>query len=289
MNDFHRALPIVAFLVVASLPGFALDVGLSIHSGNIDFASNRASTTTTYSTGPLTFGVDATIGQQINDSTNAQVQFTMDPVLGNIVYGSLTYSTPYFVVAGGPLFGVFNSATSLIDSGLRAQITARLPGIAFVTLDSGSTFGTQLTRPGDYAENMSDIALGFYIRNAICSFHISQKGYTLKDSSGSVDTSLREYSVQTNIFQKNVPYYLLLKVGYQLQGKYFAYSTPITQTLGSIVVAARLDLTLTTVVTMNLGIESSLYTFGLDALTGTSIANTFLFRAFTGVVIHPFQ
>ena len=289
MNDFHRALPVLAFLVAASFPGFGLDVGLSLHAGNIDFAANRASTDTTYTNGPLTFGVDASIGQQINDATSARVQFTMDPVLGNLVYGSLTYSTPYFVVTGGPLFGVFNSATSLLESGLRAQITARIPGIASISLDSGSTFGTQLTRPGDYAENMSDISIGFYIRNVICSVHVSQKGYTVKDSSGSVDTTLREYSVQTDIFQKNVPYNLMLKAGYQLQGKYFAYSTPVTQTLASIVVGARLDLELSNLLTMNLGIETSLYTFGLDALTGTSIDNTFLFRAFTGVVMHPFR
>lgn len=265
---------------------YALDAGLSFHMGNFDFAANRASTDTGFTGSNYSWGIDGSLTQPVGDALTASISYTMDPVLRNLISAGIRYNGTYFSISGGPLFGILNTGGTLLHTGLRATITAQIPGIVFLTLDSGSTIGGQLVKVGDYSENLSEVIAGVYVKNAICSLHIADKGFVEKTALGNVETTLREYSFQTDAFQKNVPYTAKLKFGYQIQSRYYDYSTPITQTLGSLVLAAHTGIRLNELLSLNAGLEANIYTFGLDSLAGLSINNLFLFRATTGVSFH---
>ncbi|HUX13727.1 MAG TPA: hypothetical protein VMW87_11915 [Spirochaetia bacterium] len=271
------------FLALGALPLHALETDLLFHLGNMDFAQSRSSTDAGFPGTLSAWGIDAAVSQKVGESVTATAAFTMDPVLRNTLAAKLRYNSTYFAIEGGPFFGVLNSGGTLLKTGLRASLTAQLPGVVFMTFDSGSTIGATLVQTGDYSEELSEIVAGFYVYNAICSLHLKQTAFTQKDNNGILKDSFREYSFQTDVFQKNVPYNVLLKFGYQLQSKYFDYTVPVTHTLASLVLAARVTVRMNNTMSLVTGFESNIYAFGLDALSGVTVSDKFLFRAQAGV------
>ncbi|WP_455383081.1 hypothetical protein [Salinispira pacifica] len=272
-----------ALLLAAALPLQALETDLLFHMGNLDFAGNRSAGDTTIPGTVSSWGIDASVSQKIDDSITAQAGFTMDPVLRNTLSANLSYNSSYFAIEGGPFFGVFNTPGSLLKTGLRASLTAQIPGTIFLTFESGSTLGASLVQTGDYSEEMSEIIGGFYVFDAICSLHLLQNTFSEKDAKGLVKSSFREYSFQADVFQKNVPYNVLLKFAYQLQSKFFDYAPSSTQTLGSLVLGTRITVRVSPLLSIVTGLETNLYTFGIDYLSGLTASDTFLFRAQAGV------
>jgi hypothetical protein len=286
MRWIHKALVAVPFALLSALPAQGLQTDLLFNLGNFDFARDRSSTATGMPATLSSWGIDASISQKIDDSVKATASFTMDPVLHNVLAAQLRYDSTYFAIEGGPFFGMFNTSGSLLKTGLRAGLTAQLPGAVFITFDSGSTLGAPLVEQGDYTEEMSEIIGGFYVYNAICSLHLKQNTFSQKDAKGLVKDTFREYSFQADVFQKNVPYNVLLKFAYQLQSRYFDYSTPSTQTLGSLVLGTRVTVRLDNLISIVTGIEANLYSFGLDDLSGLTVSDKFLFRAQAGVKLN---
>ncbi len=274
------------FLAISTLPLHALETDLLFHLGNLDFAQSRSSTDTSFPGTLSAWGIDASVSQKVDDSVTATAAFTMDPVLRNTLAATLRYNANYFAIEGGPFFGVLNTAGTLLKTGLRASLTAQLPGVVFITFDSGSTIGATLVQNGDYSEEMSEIVAGFYVYNAICSLHLKQSAFSQKDANGILRDSFREYSFQTDVFRKNVPYNVLLKFGYQLQSKYFDYVVPATHTLASLVLAARVTVRMSNLLSLVTGFEGNIYTFGLDSLSGVTVSDKLLFRAQAGIKLN---
>jgi len=136
---------------------------------------------------------------------------------------------------------------------------------------------------GDYLQQRDTISLGFWVLNAICTLSLDTRKFEQKTDVDTVVDSLTVYSFATDIFQKNVPYRLIVKFSYQSLAREFITGA-VTATLNSLVLGTEADITMTGSLILQAGIEGSVYSFGQGTLVGSSEA--FLFRTFAGVKVN---
>jgi len=278
---------IVFLLPVSTVMG--LEIGTAFHIGNLAFEKARTSDQTGFDGTSFPWGIDAFINQDVSSQLDLHTGFYMDPILKNISYTLFSYQQNFFSIGVGPFFGLFNSSSSILKPGISTSIRLDFPGIIFVSFRADSSIGGRLVQTGDYLQERSDISIGYYVRNAICSVNIKSKKYTAKSSAGELVDSLTSYSFSTDIFQKNMPYKILLSFGYQKLTKIFIEGdTTAEHTLGSLVIANNLDIFINDYLTVFIDLESSVYSFGSGVLLGISNPGPggYLFNASTGVTLN---
>jgi hypothetical protein len=136
---------------------------------------------------------------------------------------------------------------------------------------------------GDYVQEMTDITVGVYFPNAICTLAWSTRSFEQKAASQNVTDTLTEYTFATEMYKKNVPYRLRVWLAYQdLSRSYIAASTT-TATLGSLILGTQVEVTLAGPIVIRAGLEGNVYSFGLGSLVGGDSA--FLFRSYAGLTM----
>ena len=272
---------VLVALAAASVSG--LDLGLQTWAGNLGFAADRTSTDTRFPGSRYFWGLSLYGSQPITDNLGFETGFYSDPVLRNISYTLLSYNEKVISVGVGPFFGLFNDRGTLLKSGISTSVRLGLPGVVFVSFRSDSSIGGELVQEGDYLQQRSDISLGFYVLDAICTLSLDTRKFEQKTDVDTVVDTLSIYSFSTDIFQKNVPYRLIIKFSYQSLGRQFITGATTT-TLNSLVLGTEVDITMTGSLLLQAGIEGSVYSFGQGTLVGSSEA--FLFRTFAGVKVN---
>ena len=283
----HRKRFILApavLLLALTVPLRAFEVSTEFQIGNLGFTDERASTDTTY---PLQFpwGLSLYGSQRIDDMLEIDTGFYFDPTLNNISYTLLKYSQQFFTLGVGPFFGLFNSATSLLKPGISTAIRIDFPRLLFVEFRADSSIGGRLVQEGDYLQERSDLTAGIYVKNAIASLNLLTKSYTYRTATEEIIDSLVEYSFRTDIYQKNVPYRILLSFAYQTRSKSFtnvSTSAAVVHTLNSLVLGTRLDFQLTKYLSIMTNLDSSIYSFG-------SAGDTLLVLPSTGISAYLFN
>ncbi len=287
-----RKVSLAAFiLLLLLLPGLrtsGLEVGVLFDFGNIGFKPDRDSSDTGYSGKEFFWGGSVYFAQTLSDNITLKGGFYRDGVLRNTVDASLYYDLDFLTLGVGTFNGVFNSAETILKPGISTSMLFGVPGVVFVRLQTGSSIGGQLIEVGDYFQEKTDISFGFYVHNAICSLGIQSKKFIEKKAALEIVDSLLDYSFKTDIYQKNQPYRLTLTFSYQTLAKRFNDdSTDPVHTLNSLILGTELSINLTSYLLIRLNVESSIYTFGQDDLSGVShfISDAYFFRAHTGFAI----
>jgi hypothetical protein len=249
----------------------------------MDFARARASTETTLPGSPLyLWGIRATARDQLSDDLRLEISYAHDFVLRNTLLTRLAYAGDYFSFVVGPFFGVFNSPTSLIQSGLSTTVEVLVPGILSVRLRSDSSLGGRLVIPGDFVQERNELAVGFYTANVIPTVYTCAKRYTHLTASGEQTDTQTAYGIRADIFQKNVPYRISLDFAYQDTARRYAEETTVLHEFGAVVLGLRLSVDIGESVAAVVDLDSSIYTFGREFLLGETSADSFLFRLSTG-------
>jgi len=261
----------------------AMDVGLAAWAGNLGFRTDRTAASTTFPGADYFWGLTLSGTQPISDAFSFETSFTSDQILRNTSYTIFSYSQKFLSVGIGPFFGLFNDPATVLKSGISTTVRLELPGVAFVSFRSDSSLGGELVVVGDYLQSRSDVALGLYVPNAICTLSLSTRGFEQKQASSTVVDSLTEYTFSTDIYRKNVPYRLLLSFSYQSLGKSFIASTTTTAVVNAIVIGTQLSVALSDSWLLNAGMEGTVYSFGTGTLLGSG--SPFLFRSFAGVKV----
>ena len=272
-------------LVGSSAPSPGLDLGIGGWAGNLGFRTDRTVTDATFPGADYFWGLSLYGSQQITDTLGFETGFYSDPVLRNTAYTLFDYSEKILSVGIGPFFGFFNDTGTLLKSGISTAIRVELPGIAFVSFRADSSIGGELVTVGDYLQERNDISFGFYVPNAICTLSLDQSKFEQLQSTATVVDSLTEYSFSTDIFRKNVPYRLLVKLAYQSLSKSFIAATTSSATLNSVVIGGQLSLTVSSTVLFQAGMDGAVYSFGTGTLLGSAPSLPFLFRAYTGLKV----
>ena len=106
------------------------------------------------------------------------------------------------------------------------------------------------------------MAAGFYVYNAICTLQIDTKSYSRVDATlGTVAEDFTEYAFIVDLFQKNVPYTVKLKLAYQQRVRTIAVTD--IQSLNNVVLGTDFEIAPFEFLSIFFGVESGLYSFGI--------------------------
>jgi hypothetical protein len=280
----HPYLLILMLTVPVAAAG-CLEIGGEFQLGNMGFTSSRSSSDTSFKGGDYFWGGSLYITQGVMDNFQVEGGVFRDLILGNVVYSLLQYRTDYFSLGIGPFLGLFNSSSVFMKSGISTLVRLELPGVAYVSLRTDGTLGNAVSTEGDYSEQRSDIALGFYVPNAICTLSLSSLEFVSMQGTAQVVDSLTEYSLKVVVFEKNVPFRLDFDFAYQvLLKKYIDGAANPTHGLTSFILGVGLDLLFSKEFSFLLDMETSVYTVGTSQLSAFSDVGfaPFLFRASSG-------
>lgn len=266
----------------------ALEIGLQGSLGNMAFDTNRD---TALGDASLPFKENlnwqgtATVEQAIADNATFSILFNRDPVLRNGLYTTIAYDTGYAKITVGPFFGLFNSPSLLISSGLSTTLTMTLPGLIYGTFRSDTTIGAGISVPGDYVQQQSKIALGIWGPNTLTSFILSNKTFTYKKTASltTVD-SLTNYDWVTEVFKKNVPYTATVSLGYQSLKRSYIGGSSSSDELAAFMIGFDASFKLSDSFKLSGGGKAPLYAWGLGNLKSPG-STTILYEASLGMAI----
>jgi hypothetical protein len=270
-------------IALGAVSASCLDLGLTASTGNLGFRSDRSSTDTSFPGADYFWGLSLYASQTISDRFAFETGFYSDPVLRNISYTLFSYNERVISIGVGPFFGFFNDTGTLLKSGISTSVKLELPGVVFVSFRADSSIGGELVQTGDYLQQRNDISFGFNVLNAICTLSLDSRKFEQKTAADKIIDSLTVYSFSTDIYQKNVPYRLIVTFAYQALSRTFITGAATT-TLNSLLIGTEVDITMTNSLLLQAGIQGSVYSFGQGNLVGS--AKDFLFRTFAGVKVN---
>jgi hypothetical protein len=279
---------ILVLLAVVPAPVSSLEIGATISLENLVFDKDRPESADSFSGRDYYWGGSIFASHTFSEELSFETGFYQDTILRNVLYTTLHYNTQYLSLGVGPFFGFFNSTSTILKSGISTRVKFSLPGAVFVLLSSDNSIGGRLVEEEDYIQEGSEIALGFYVRNAICSLNLRNKKFTQKQSSLETVDNLTEYAFDTDIFQKNLPYQITLSFAYQILDKKYVGPATTRHTLNSIILGTKTSIALNRYLDLLLSLDSSIYTFGQHELAGVSNPGPwgYSFRAYTGCSVN---
>jgi hypothetical protein len=267
----------------------ALDVGFLFRFENLAFEHDRKESDHSFDGLAFPWGISVFASHEMGDDFSITAGFYQDSILRNISATMVTYRYSFISIGLGPYFGFLNSEGPLIRSGLNASLRVDFPGVIFAEIKTGSTIGG-LVKDGDYTQEETSLLGGFQVMNAICTIGLLSKTFTIIQGSTQVVDSLDKYYFSTDLFQKNVPFRVLLTFAYQSISKSFITSTTTdTHTLSSLIIGTELEVELARFLNLLIMIDSSIYTFGRDDLLGVDPGSDFagfLFSAQIGLKLN---
>jgi hypothetical protein len=230
------------------------------------------------------YGARISVSETIGDGIRLETTYETDPVLRHILRSVIAYQAGVVKLSAGPIMGLFNTPETPLKAGISTGLRVDAPGLAFVSIRADSSLGAGLYSPGEYAQELGELSAGWYARNAICAFTILTKTmYTRTEAGKTLGDSSNRYEFSVDTFRKGAPYRLFLAMGYEeFKRSYPDVIKP--DTLGSIFLGGRLNTDLSPSLTLVAGLESAVYSFGLDGLTGRGpVPSAFLFKSSLGV------
>lgn len=282
-----KAILAAAALACATAGAAALDIEAGGYFGNLGlpWAGTTAMTYDQYPANLWLYGAKAAFTENLGDGFSLRAEYTTDAVLRHFVRGAVTYETGIASISAGPVLGVFNTAQSPLKAGIDIGFRLEAPGFAFFSVRADSSMGAGLAAVGDYSQEFSELAAGWYVRNAICSVALTTKRFTSVLPSGDylVDAS-SDYAFLVDVHKKGAPYRVLADLGYRTMTRNYPDAT--VDGLGSIVLGATLSVDITSSVSVIAGLDSGVYVFGTGAMAGRGPdPNAFIFSAELGVVL----
>jgi hypothetical protein len=230
------------------------------------------------------YGARISISEAIGDGIRLETSYETDTVLRHILRSVIAYQAGVVKLSAGPIMGLFNTPETPLKAGISTGLRIDAPGLAFVSMRADSSLGAGLYSEGDYAQELGELSAGWYVRNAICAVTILTKTmYTNAGATGTLGDSTNRYEFSVDTFRKGAPYRLFLAMGYEnFKRTYPGVLEP--DTLGSIFLGGKLNADLSPTLTLVAGLESAVYSFGLDELSGRGPApSAFLFKSSLGV------
>lgn len=265
----------------------ALDLKAEVLFGNTGFV--WAGDTPVPGTDPFPsnnwlYGLRISISELIGDDIRLETTYETDPVLRHILRSVIAYQAGLVKISAGPIMGLFNTPETPLKAGISTSLRVDAPGLAFVSIRADSSLGAGLYSEGEYAQELGELSAGWYVRNAICAVTIlTRTMYARTDTGDILGDSSKRYEFSVDTFRKGSPYRLFLAMGYEeFRRSYPGLTEP--DRLGSIFLGGRLNAELGPTLTLVAGLESAVYSFGLDGLTGQGPEpSAFLFKSSLGI------
>ncbi|MCL1812498.1 MAG: hypothetical protein FWG29_03130 [Treponema sp.] len=214
------------------------------------------------------------IEDQITDTFGYTATAERDPVLRNILSCEMTIDAGLLQFSVGPLFSMFNSMNTFIRPGVYTSLGMEIPGIFFINLRGGATFGSSIEN--DYGMETSRIALGFWLPNLLSTLSVSSGKFSEFDTILIQDEFFRA-SYRADIYAKNVSYTISIEMGYQSLKRTYPADEDLIR---AVFIGFETNVTIKPQFTFILGAEAPIFVWGKTPLEKAK--DRMFFRAFTG-------
>jgi hypothetical protein len=281
-----------AFLcAIAAAQAPAIEIGAEFAMTNLGFPWSQVApipTTVPANANTFIYGGGFTTSQAISESVKISTSYYLDEVQRSLLDATIVYSTGILEIGFGPQFGVFNDIARPLTAGISSSIKLEIPGVVFASLRNSSSLGQSLGAIGDNSQERNRIDAGIYVRNAICSVSMDSRKFQIREAADLVTTdTMIDYAFEADIFKKNQPFNIVLSLGYRTASKeYMGTLASAKDSLGAFILGTKLKLRPHQSVSILLGFDSGVYTFGMDdLLVHGPAANEFYFKALAGLSI----
>ncbi len=281
MRRFLRTLSVLIVMAAVSQLS-ALEIGGYAELGNLDFPRDNGETAAVFPGGAHRVGIGLFAVQPLSERVVLEITYASDPILRTVGSTLLSYANHFFAIRVGPFFGILNDSDRIVRPGLSTTVRLFIPEVVTLSLRSDIPIGTRSAGSGDYTQERSELSVGFHVPNAVPTLFVRSSRYTSTAGAGEMAHVLTAYGVETDVFQNGIPYRVVLGFAYQDVARILIAETATTHRYGALVLGTKITAELFDTIELVFDLESSVYTFGREALLGES-TDRILFRLRTGV------
>ncbi len=259
---------------------YGLDLTTSFNIGNLGLQKNMAS-----STPGMIWGSSILVEQKINEQFFFMGGIIVDDIIGNKLDSRISYKTTYLELGLGPSMASINNDQFQLKPALNGYIEIKKEGYFFISGEIYSTIGNLSDSVKDYSQLSTTLSLGLYIPGAICIFSFGNEQYSTFNTSitsvVSKTTDLNSfYQLEADLYKKNVPFNLILKMGYKSFKRIFPANDVEGRTIagiGSVFIGLGTRINIGRKIVLEAGIDSGLYNFTLSDVLNTPDIPVFIF------------
>ncbi|MDR3115944.1 MAG: hypothetical protein LBU25_10545 [Treponema sp.] len=145
------------------------------------------------------------------------VAFERDPTLMNRIIARATWDIPFIGLEAGPYFGLLNSRTGHLSSGLSLVLHVRIPRWSFFSSFQRDTpLGKEPSEPGDYIQSYGEVKAGFILPFGRLILSMTDRNSTLQDDLGlDITNHWIRYNLALELGHPRVAFGFRIDGGYQ--------------------------------------------------------------------------
>lgn len=276
----RRTIPSLFILLFTFSLG-ALDLEAGFFIGNMGFNSNIQSNDMS-----VTWGFETKATQRISDDFTFSGGILRDDIMGNRMDSRIQFNSPYILLSVGPSIATINNSSLELKPAINGSVTIRKEGLISFSVEMYSTLGGLSDKDSDYAQTRGSIALGLNIPGAICTFSVDSRHYSRYNENSVSSASITEdiqstYMMEADLFKKNIPFNLLISLGYISTKRIYPADDPDTRDMagfGTVFIGAGTKVRINRKIELKALLDSSLYSFSLSDTLGVSDIPPYLFR-----------
>lgn len=265
----------------------ALEIDAEGTFGNLGFATDREAGDSDLGSASYLWDARLAVTGTVLDGFLLTGAYERDSVLRDAFAVTIGYSGQIMSVSAGPFVGFMLDSDDpyLLKPGLSAQLRAELWETGFVSLETDVTLDPQLsTSSTDFRQFRITPRAGIYLPNIITSLEFDRSTLFYTDGTNTTVDRRSEYALANEVFQKAIPYRILLRFAYRSQLKEFADGTK--HALGAAVFTPGVTYTPAKTVTLRAQLDNGIYVFGREELLGEIETDRYFFRATLGMTLH---
>jgi hypothetical protein len=278
----------VLLLIAAALafppgaPGIGFETEATV--GNLGFGEDRDSDDTDLGSDTYPWNGTVSIWGTVLDGFLLRGTYARDSIIRNTVAVTLGYEGQIMRVAAGPFVGFILDSDNpgRIKPGVSAALRAELWQFGFASFASDATLDPQLEEgEDDFRQFRVNASAGFYLPGIITSAEFDRSTLYRSEDDGNSRSRKTKYALQTEVFQKAIPYRILLEFAYRNELREFAGGG--THALGAIVFTPGVTYAPTPAFTLKAALQNGVYLFGREDILGEVESDQYFFRATLGV------
>jgi len=282
-NSMFTAVAFVLLVwVVHPAPATELTLGFTL--GNQEFAVDRS---------PNNLELESDLylaGFELSGVTGLPYQLGLlygierDLRLRTLGYVGLRYRDDRVFFSVMPTMGLLNSSGRPVSPGVKSSLGFHVLDRAELEFSLMRPFLTQLSDEGDNNQSQDSIRGAMYFDGYLIGAEWLRSIYRERETAFLRVSQVQEYALYTEIFQKNVPYRVTLRVAYQDRMLKFVDTGVKVQT-GSIVFGPSILMQHSPGLSSSIGMNAAIFTLGREELAGESIGDEFMYTMNLGLVI----
>ncbi|NBF40150.1 MAG: hypothetical protein GVY14_07010 [Spirochaetes bacterium] len=273
-------------MILAAANVTALEIDAEGTFGNLGFVDDREVSDADLGSASYLWDARLALSGAVLDGFRLTGAYERDSVLRDTLTMTLGYSGQIMSVSAGPFLGFLPDSDNpyLLKPGLSAQLRAELWETGFLSLETDVTLDPQLsTSSTDFRQFRITPRAGIYLPNIITSLEFDRSTLFYTDGTDTTIDRRSEYALANEIFQKAIPYRILLRFAYRSQLKRFADGTK--HALGAALFTPGVTYAPSETVTLRAQLENGIYVFGREELVGEIESDRYFFRATMGMTI----